>query len=344
MSWAGKILRVDLTAGTVKSEALNMDWARAYSGFARVGHQVPGRGGRRHRRSAVARQQNHLGHRPPDRHHGLHRRPLHRDHQGPADRRDCLLQLGRLLGCRAARWPGGTWSFSKAKSPSRCTSTSTTTWPSCAMPRTCGARASGKPKETLRRPARPARPASPALARPVRTACCTPAVGQRLCTVPAGRSGVGTVMGSRNLKAIAVRGTKGVGNIRDPKAFMKAMASRESPRRSNARHRSRACRLRHPGADERHQRSGRLAHPQPPRQPVRSAKDISAEAMATPRTTDGKKQLVTNQACFGCTIACGRISKMDQGHFTVAEQAAVLGRHQAAWSTKPPGRWARPTA
>ena len=32
MSWAGKFLRVDLTAGTVKSEPLNMDWARQYIG------------------------------------------------------------------------------------------------------------------------------------------------------------------------------------------------------------------------------------------------------------------------------------------------------------------------
>ena len=32
MSWAGKILRVNLTAGTVKSEPLNMAWARAYIG------------------------------------------------------------------------------------------------------------------------------------------------------------------------------------------------------------------------------------------------------------------------------------------------------------------------
>ncbi|HQR60694.1 MAG TPA: aldehyde ferredoxin oxidoreductase N-terminal domain-containing protein, partial [Methylophilaceae bacterium] len=38
----------------------------------------------------------------------------------------------------------------------------------------------------------------------------------------AGRSGVGTVMGSKNLKAVAVRGTKGVGGIADPKAFMAA--------------------------------------------------------------------------------------------------------------------------
>ena len=41
----------------------------------------------------------------------------------------------------------------------------------------------------------------------------------------AGRSGVGTVMGSKNLKAIAVRGTKGVGNIRDFKGFMAATAA-----------------------------------------------------------------------------------------------------------------------
>lgn len=43
----------------------------------------------------------------------------------------------------------------------------------------------------------------------------------------AGRSGVGTVMGSKNLKAIAVRGTKGVGNIHNPKAFMKATTEKK---------------------------------------------------------------------------------------------------------------------
>jgi aldehyde:ferredoxin oxidoreductase len=67
------------------------------------------------------------------------------------------------------------------------------------------------------------------------------------------------------------------------------------------------------------------------------AKDISAEAMATPRKTDGKKHLVTNQACFGCTIACGRISKLDQGHFTVENKPQYWGasgglEYEAAWS------------
>ena len=37
----------------------------------------------------------------------------------------------------------------------------------------------------------------------------------------AGRSGVGAVMGSKNLKAVAVRGTKGVGNVHDFKEFLK---------------------------------------------------------------------------------------------------------------------------
>src|SRR5512134_4109306 len=32
MSWTGKILRVDLTAGTVKSEPLNTKWAKEYLG------------------------------------------------------------------------------------------------------------------------------------------------------------------------------------------------------------------------------------------------------------------------------------------------------------------------
>src|SRR5207244_13394739 len=51
----------------------------------------------------------------------------------------------------------------------------------------------------------------------------------------AGRSGVGAVMGSKNLKAIAVRGTQGVG-IADAPGFMKAVwAMRERLAKSEAR-------------------------------------------------------------------------------------------------------------
>ena len=65
--------------------------------------------------------------------------------------------------------------------------------------------------------------------------------------------------------------------------------------------------------------------------------------MATPRSgpnSDGKKPLVTNQACFGCTIACGRIQKIDPHHFTVQKASRSTTALRAAWNTKPPGPWA----
>ena len=83
MSWAGKSC-ASTSPGTVKSEPLNMEWARA--GLPSRGLAPPSTSSRRSTqgRSAVAGgQQDHLGHRPADRHHGLHRRPLHRRHQGP---------------------------------------------------------------------------------------------------------------------------------------------------------------------------------------------------------------------------------------------------------------------
>jgi aldehyde:ferredoxin oxidoreductase len=67
------------------------------------------------------------------------------------------------------------------------------------------------------------------------------------------------------------------------------------------------------------------------------AKDISAEAMHQPRRTDGKANLVTNQACFSCTIACGRISKVDETHYTVVNKPQYWGasgglEYEAAWA------------
>ena len=64
---------------------------------------------------------------------------------------------------------------------------------------------------------------------------------------------------------------------------------------------------------------------------------ISAEAMATPRKSDGKKNLLTNQACFGCTIACGRISKIDEKHFSIQNKpqywhASGGLEYEAAWA------------
>jgi aldehyde:ferredoxin oxidoreductase len=153
----------------------------------------------------------------------------------------------------------------------------------------------------------------------------------------AGRSGVGAVMGSKNLKAIAVRGTKGVGNIADPKAFMKATFEKKKILADNA---VTGQGLPTYGTQVLMNVINEIgASPTRNHQDVQfeGAKDISAEAMATPRKTDGKKPLVTNQACFGCTIACGRIQKLDPTHFSVENKPQYWGasgglEYEAAWA------------
>ncbi len=153
----------------------------------------------------------------------------------------------------------------------------------------------------------------------------------------AGRSGVGAVMGSKNLKAIAVRGTQGVGNIRDPKGFMKATFEKKKILADNA---VTGQGLPTYGTQVLMNVINEIgASPTRNHREVQfeGAKDISAEAMATPRASDGKPQLVTNQACFGCTIACGRISKIDQTHFSVQNKPQYWGatgglEYEAAWA------------
>ena len=153
----------------------------------------------------------------------------------------------------------------------------------------------------------------------------------------AGRSGVGAVMGSKNLKAIAVRGTKGVGNIANPKEFMKVTYEKKKILQDNA---VTGAGLPTYGTQVLMSVINEMgALPTRNHQDVafEGAKDIGAEAMATPRATDGKKPLVTNQACFGCTIACGRIQKIDQNHFTVDNKPQYWGasgglEYEAAWA------------
>jgi aldehyde:ferredoxin oxidoreductase len=153
----------------------------------------------------------------------------------------------------------------------------------------------------------------------------------------AGRSGVGAVMGSKNLKAIAVRGTKGVGNIRDPKAFMAAVKAGKKVLAENGVTGTGLPAMGTQVLMSVINEIGGLPTRNHQDNQFESAKDIGAEAMATPRKTDGKKQLVTNQACFGCTIACGRISKMDENHFTIENKPQYRGangglEYEAAWA------------
>lgn len=153
----------------------------------------------------------------------------------------------------------------------------------------------------------------------------------------AGRSGVGAVMGSKNVKAIAVRGTKGVGNISNPKEFMKVTYEKKKILAENA---VTGTGLPTYGTQVLMNVINEMgAMPTNNHRDVQfdGAKDISGEKMHEPRKTDGKANLVTNQACFGCTIACGRISKIDETHFTVENKPQYHGasgglEYEAAWA------------
>ncbi len=153
----------------------------------------------------------------------------------------------------------------------------------------------------------------------------------------AGRSGVGAVMGSKNLKAIAVRGTLGVGNIANPKEFMKVTFEKKKVLADNAVTGQGLPTYGTQVLMNVINEIGALPTRNHRDSQFEGAKDISAEAMATPRKSDGKAQLVTNQACFGCTIACGRISKIDQTHFSVENKPQYWGatgglEYEAAWA------------
>ncbi len=153
----------------------------------------------------------------------------------------------------------------------------------------------------------------------------------------AGRSGVGAVMGSKNLKAVAIRGTKGFGGIRDVKEFLAVTAAKKKILAENA---VTGQGLPTYGTQVLMNVINELGA-----LPTRNHRDvqfeqaakIGGEAMHEKRASDGKSQLVTNAACFACTIACGRISKIDQTHFTVSNNPKYWGasgglEYEAAWA------------
>ncbi len=153
----------------------------------------------------------------------------------------------------------------------------------------------------------------------------------------AGRSGVGTVMGSKNLKAVAVRGTKGGGAIKDAKAFLQAVAAGKKVLAENAVTGQGLPKFGTQVLMNVINEVGALPTRNHRDVQFEDARKISAEAMHERRPTDGKTHLVTNAACFGCTIACGRISKLDETHFSVVNKPEYWGasgglEYEAAWA------------
>lgn len=152
----------------------------------------------------------------------------------------------------------------------------------------------------------------------------------------AGRSGVGTVMGSKNLKAVAIRGTKGVA-VKDGARLWEAATAAKSVLAENAVTGEGLAAFGTQVLMNVINETGALPTRNHRNTQFEGAHAISAEAMAEPRESDGKANLITNAACFGCTIACQRVSSVDRTHFTVKDrpeyQKASGGlEYEAAWA------------
>jgi len=153
----------------------------------------------------------------------------------------------------------------------------------------------------------------------------------------AGRSGVGTVMASKNLKAVVVRGTRGVGNVKDPARFMSSVAEQKQVLAENAVTGEGLPALGTQVLMNVINEVGALPTHNMRDVQFEGAGNISGEAMLEPRESDGKPNLTTNAACFGCTIACGRISTLDKTHFSVENKPEYWGNsggleYEAAWA------------
>ncbi|MBQ9020387.1 MAG: aldehyde ferredoxin oxidoreductase family protein [Eggerthellaceae bacterium] len=120
----------------------------------------------------------------------------------------------------------------------------------------------------------------------------------------AGRGGMGAVMGSKNLKAVVVRGTGGV-KVARPKEFMDEITK------------ARTMLCEHPVTGEGLGALGTEILVNIVNEvgglPLRNGRDGAywdeADSTSGERLVD--TYLVKNQGCFGCTIACGRVTKIE---------------------------------
>ncbi len=320
MAWQGKILRVDLSADTCKTENLNMDWAREY-----------------------------LGQR------GLGTRYLYEEMDPAADalspENRLIIATGPLTGTMAST--GGRYSVI-CKSP-------LTNAVACSNSGgQFGAELKYAGYDLVIFEGRSEEPvylyinddevelvsakhlwgktvweAEPAIKTELQDhaikVCSIGPAGENLnryaCVVndlhrAAGRSGVGAVMGSKNLKAVAVRGSSGV-TVNDPASFMetvnelKAVMQESEDRKALSREGTLMMM-------DLANTFGTLPTRNFREVQFEGASKLNVESMHA-TNEDGHRNLVTNAACFGCTIGCGRICLIDPTHFSVKDKPQYHG-------------------
>ena len=335
MSWAGKILRVNLTEGTVRSEPLNMEWARQYIGSRGLGSKY-----------LISEIDPKVDPLSPENKIIWATGPL-TGTMAATGGRYTVITKGPLTGAIACSNSGGYWGSElkfagwdmiifEGKSPKPVYLYINDDQAELRDAADLWGKSVWQTEEQLKKAHQDPLLRISSIGKAGEHQVLFAAVVNDLHRA-AGRSGVGAVMGSKNLKAIAVRGTQGVGNIRDPKAFMAETFARKKILAENAVTGQGLPQFGTQVLMNVINEVGALPTRNHRDVQFEGAKDISAEAMALPRKSDGKAQLVTNQACFGCTIACGRISKIDATHYTVQNKPEYWGasgglEYEAAWA------------
>jgi aldehyde:ferredoxin oxidoreductase len=338
MSWTKKILRVNLTEGTCTPEPLNMEWANDYLGQRGLATKY-----------LVEETDPKVDPLSPDNKMIMATGPL-TGTMASTGGRYSVITKGPLTGAIACSNSGGFignefknagWDMIifEGKSPTPVYLYIENDLTELRSAEHLWGKSAWEADEILHKDHQDPNLKIAVVGRPAEAGCLFAAVVNDLHRA-AGRSGVGTVMASKNLKAVAVRGTLGIAAPQDPDAFFEAVADGKEVLAENA--------VTGQGLPTYGTQVLMNVINSVGGLPARNMRDvgfegaenISGEAMHEPRASDGKPNLTTNGACFGCTIACGRISTIDKTHFSIKDQAdkpqyqgASGGlEYEAAWS------------
>ena len=335
MSWSGNVLRVNLTKGTCTSEPLNMEWAREYIGQRGLAT-----------RYFVEEVDPKVDPLAPENHLIFATGPL-TGTMASTGGRYSVITKGPLTGAIACSNSGGFlgaelrsagWDMVilEGKSVKPVYLNIENDKAELLAADEIWGKSVWETDEILHKKHQDPQLRIAACGRAAETGCLYSAIVNDLHRA-AGRSGVGAVMASKNLKALAVRGTKGVGNIKDPARFMQTTAEQKKVLADHAVTGEGLPTFGTQVLMNVINESGALPTRNMRESQFDGAHNISAEQMAEPRKSDGKPNLTRNAACFACTIACGRISTIDKGHFTVENKPQYWGNsggleYEAAWA------------
>ena len=335
MSWSGNVLRVNLTKGTCASEPLNMEWAREYIGQRGLAT-----------RYFVEEVDPKVDPLAPENHLIFATGPL-TGTMASTGGRYSVITKGPLTGAIACSNSGGFlgaelrsagWDMVilEGKSVKPVYLNIENDKAELLAADEIWGKSVWETDEILHKKHQDPQLRIAACGRAAETGCLYSAIVNDLHRA-AGRSGVGAVMASKNLKALAVRGTKGVGNIKDPARFMQTTAEQKKVLADHAVTGEGLPTFGTQVLMNVINESGALPTRNMRESQFDGAHNISAEQMAEPRKSDGKPNLTRNAACFACTIACGRISTIDKGHFTVENKPQYWGNsggleYEAAWA------------